>query len=168
MSSPTWPPRCCVAAFLARAWASMAGDPDALRDEKARRRIAASIGIRVGSTDANPWSLPVDDDAEHWGVSSETAKDRLHVIESTLGVQHYLTLDIVNLNTVPFELYEDEVIKFSRNGAVIGISFDHRRLVQLQASTATSRLTRHVARLTPYDDEQNRVPNICSPEFAFD
>ena len=126
------------------------------------------MGVTVGPTDANPWDLQVSSDVEEWGVTPEAAKMRLELVESVLGAEHNLVLDFVKFNMVPFELYEDEVTQFCRGDAVVGISFDYQRLVSLSAERTEFHLTRHVARLTPYLGEEDRVPNIRSPEFVFD
>lgn len=165
----TWPPQCCVAAFLGHAVAALVGDFDALRRETTRRDLAIALGVTVGPSDPNPWGLPVADDEEKWGVNVEDIEGRLEPVELVLGCGRGFNLEVIGLNTIPFQLFEDAVIGLSGPDVVLGISFDYAELSGVAASLRPDALPgRHVVRLTPLVGDETKEPTIQSASFRFD
>jgi hypothetical protein len=167
---PVWPPQCCVPAFLGTAVATLTGTLELLGKERIRRDLAVAVGVVVSPEDANPWDLRVSQRPEDWGVKVRNIRGSLEPIESVLGCRRGFILEIIDLDTIPFRLYEDAVIELSRSGSVVGISFDYPELTGRVTSSATgARPGRHVARLSPAGAaDEGKEPNILSPEFKFD
>jgi hypothetical protein len=165
----TWPPQCCVPAFLGSAVAALTGNLDVLRREDIRRDLAVAVGVVVGPKDANPWGLPVSNDPEKWGVKAENIKGSLEPVGSVLGCHRTFTLEVINFDSIPFQLYEDTVIELSRGRVIVGISFDYAELRGTETfPRGGTRPGRHVARLTPLAGDEEKKPNIHSLDFKFD
>jgi hypothetical protein len=147
----------------------LTGKVDILREEDIRHDLAVAVGVTVGPNDANPWGLPVSNDADEWGVKTEDIKGGLGPIESVLGCRRSFTLEVANFDTIPFQLYEDAVIELSQRMVIVGISFDYAKLKEAaKFSKSETHPGRHVARLTPSIDDEGKKPNIRSPDFKFD
>jgi hypothetical protein len=154
---------------LGSAVAALAENLDVLRREDIRRDLAVAVGVVVGPTDANPWGLPVSNDAEKWGVKVENIKGSLEPVESVLGCHRGFTLEVINFDSIPFQLYEDAVIDLSHRRVIVGISFDYPELRGAAAvPKSETHPGRHVARLTPSPGDEKKEPNIHSLDFKSD
>jgi hypothetical protein len=147
----------------------LTGTVSLLCREDTRRDLAAATGVVVGPEDANPWGLPVSGHKEDWGVRVGRARGSLGPISTILGRGSEFILEIVELNTISYRMYEDSVIELSRAGGIVGISFDYPELTGRAVSEMNgARPGRHVARLSPAPDEMEQEPHILSSYFKFD
>jgi hypothetical protein len=134
-----------------------------------RRGVAELLGVTVSPDDENPWDLPVSPNSSDWGVSGPTATERFGLLQKFLGAEPDLVLNIIGLNEIAFEMYEDAVTGPVRAGGVVAMAFDYSVLVRDRAPAISRRRgARHVARLSPVGDELADEPNILSPEFVLD
>jgi 5-amino-6-(D-ribitylamino)uracil---L-tyrosine 4-hydroxyphenyl transferase len=155
LDATSWPPFCCVAAFVA---ASLEKLGHAHID---RKKIALELGISVAPTSHNPWNLQVEANPLLQGLTVAAAETRiprlLMAFDPKLSFRH------VPLNHILLGLVEDFIDQATRQGRVLGIGYDANRL-----DGAGTGVTRHVARLEPteggeaaviLDDSASRPPS---------
>jgi hypothetical protein len=165
-----WPPGCCVPAFLGQAVTAFSGRPDRMEQDEIRKVLSRLLGVRLAPGVVNPWNLPVSGDRSDRGVTPETAKRLFPQVQELLQGKVTLDLDIVDINKVAFELYEDEVLALVSRGSIVGIGFDHSELLRHRGNwdSPTSEYSPHLVRLTPLAEEVRNRPNVLSAEFGAD
>ncbi len=113
----------------------------------------------------NPWQLPVTESAALWGVTPAAAVKNSTSAARLLAPTSPLALRVVGLNTVPLELYEDELRQLARMGSMVGIGFDASLLAQNAGAAAASL---HVLRLTPLPHEAPAsATTVNAPGYGF-
>jgi hypothetical protein len=164
-----WQAQCCVPAFLGAAIAALAPGARSPTDGEIRRQLAVLTGTTLAPEDPNPWGLPTSAEASEWGVSAAEARATFAAVRSFMAADAALSLAIVPLNTIAFELYEDAVIDAAQQGAVVGITFDYAVLRARSGRPEPRRRAHHLVRLTPTtESERLESPNVASGGFAFD
>ncbi|MFL5912006.1 MAG: hypothetical protein ACJ768_15715, partial [Gaiellaceae bacterium] len=137
-------------------------------DDRFRRTVADLMHVTLGPDDPNPWGLPTSIRRSDWGVSSETAQATLPSVVAFATPEIDVILEVVHLNEIPFDMYEDAASDLVSRGAVVGMSFDYAQVHHGSPERRPTRRAYHLARLTPLGAELERQPNILSPEFRFD
>jgi len=164
----SWPPRCCVPAFLGRAVAEFSSERAVVDSDDVRRAIAKATDVVLAPTDFNPWNLRTSDDDEELGVTPARARATISSVVAILGCCDDLTLKIIPITEIGFELYEEAVSDLTAAGAIVAIAFDYSALQAAIGKTPPGRRGHHVVRLSPLGRERCRKPSILSPEFRFD
>lgn len=109
-------PRSCVAVFLWDALTHLTNVSFALP------QIASQLGVRVAQCDPNPWCLPV---VEQVGEAGLTLGEAVVAIPAFLDRHHCdISFHHRPLNTIPWEMYPDEVRQTHAANGVVGIGFD--------------------------------------------
>jgi hypothetical protein len=114
----TWPPRCCVPAFVEAAIRHFGiAPPD-------RKLIAKRLSVAVMSSDPNPWGFPIVNDIRDAGVKPREAVIRINELlrkhASTLRCRH------VPFSTIAFGLYEEVLAQALERDVSVGIGLDWR------------------------------------------
>ena len=163
-----WPGFCCVPAFLARAVTELAQVQDLLDDSSFRRAVATALEAVVPVGVPNPWNLPTAYEPEEWGVSSKRAQANLHRLVAMLGTDASFSLEVVRVDEVPFQLYEDALSALTTSGAVVAVGFDFPALQRKLDRPVPRRRGWHVARLTPLTPLEHDELTVESDSFRFD
>jgi hypothetical protein len=165
-----WPENCCVPAFLESAISVLANGHRNIYETKIRRHMAQLIGVTLAPDQPNPWGLRTSNYIAEQGVSVKAAKASVPGLIKLLGANADISLDVIPLNTIAFEMYEDVVLELNEEAAIVGIAFDFRELARFSSNSwpVPVRRAHHVVRLTPLEEESQRQPNIQSKDFRFD
>lgn len=165
-TTSSWPPQCCVPAFLLRAVVSLSGQ-DIGDLEHMRMGTAIALGVRVAPRDRNPWNLPVAADAAAWGVTPTAALRRFPRLTELLGLRRSVQLEILPLASIAFEQFEEAIRARSCGGAVVGLGLDCATLGELTGRRVPDDRARHVVRLSPLPGDDMRNPTILDDRFDF-
>lgn len=165
-SEAGWPESCCVPAFLEAAIKTLAPGAPSI----SRQQLALAVGVILPPHVANPWSLPVSDDPFEWGVRPRDVVTHFRELQELVLGAATMTLKIVPLNTIPFELYEDALREFIVADSVVALSFDFVELCRRTGRTipVEGDRSRHVVRLTPHDSDPPSPITVASTDFGFD
>jgi hypothetical protein len=162
-----WAAHSCVPAFLEAAIAEVVPTSGRLPVDCAA--LARAAGVVLPPDTSNPWGLPTSDDPSRLGVTPADAKTRFPAVCDLIcgdpAVE--VELDIVPLNTIAFELYEDEIVEQQARGGVVGLSVDYVEL-HGPGDGREAVSARHVVRLTPTRRDIPAAPTVASAEFGFD
>jgi len=161
-----------MAAFVGCAVARLSGNSELAEADSVRRDLAFLLGVTVAPSDPNPWGLPTSVHECAWGVPRGRIQEAFAAVQELFGVPNTLALEVVGINTIAFEMYEDAILDHVRADAVVGIGFDYQALLRHSDTRATeaavaSRVA-HVVRLTPFADELDGQPTVLSSGFGFD
>lgn len=167
-SGNPWPAQCCVPAFFAASVTALVTSGNTGDNCSTRCRLAEITGVTLSPEDSNPWNLPMSEDSNNWGVSAAKATATFPAVCAYIAPDSKLQFEIRPFNEIPFELYENEVLDFTRRGAMVGISFDNAALQSRMGREVPRRRGHHVVRLTPIGNEREREPNVLSDRFKFD
>lgn len=137
-------------------------------DDDMRRDLAVALGVTLAPEDRNPWELPISEDPHDWGVSVTSAFDGFPRVCERLAPASAFSLEIMPLNEIPFEGYENVVLDHRGKRAVMGIGFDHAILQKEMGRDKPRRRAHHVVRLSPIDREREQQPNVLSDGFKLD
>ncbi len=137
-SASTWPPFCCVAAFVARALQHFG---HTVIDH---RELTLALGIRVSPEKKNLWALPVEADPNLGGLLVSDAKrsvpEVLRQYSDDLHFRH------VRFNVITLGLYSDALDQSLNQGCVVGAGFNRAVLTGKQGTI------RHVSRISNTQD----------------
>lgn len=137
-------------------------------DDEVRRDLAIALGVTMAPEDPNPWELPTSEDPREWGVSATSAFEGFPRVCERLAAGSAFSFEVMPLNEIPFEGYENVVLDHRGQQAVLGISFDHAILQAQMGRDKPRRRAHHVVRLSPTGGEQEQQPNVFSSGFKFD
>lgn len=130
----SWPPHCCVPAFINAALIRLGYPPD---DPYI---LPGLLGVCVGPKDLNPLKLRVTDDNNERGLSATDAVARINRLFKT---QHSnIVFQHVPLKTIAYNLYEEFMEAALENDIVVGIGVDYPILSNNHGPTC-----RHVLRV---------------------
>lgn len=142
-TSASWPPHCCVAAFVVAAIHSIL---DLSLD---RALVARAIGTRVGPEDRNPFGLQVTLDPELLGVTRPAAEGRLPSLlkefDSRLTFQH------TPFNTVTLGLFDEVLRSLTSKAVVVGVGLRWDCLI------GQAHQSRHVCRAQPAEGPEEVI-----------
>lgn len=162
----TWPPCCCVPAFLERAILELGEVRQ--RRPLMRAELARACNVSVPLGVDNPFGLPVSDDPTEWGATPTDALNALPVAQAMLGATRELTMTLQYLDQIVYQMYEVVILDRPPDAAVIGLGFDYRHLATSKRAPEPPTLSQHLVRLTPAGDESLLQPNVRSADFRLD